>query len=359
MTLALAPLAQRVHGRWVGAALRCLNSGGSLVLITIVRALGSTPRDAGTRMWVDAQGSHATIGGGHLELQAIDNARSMLADTDAPAAQIRHYALGPSLGQCCGGAVWLAFERLDAGDLSWCEAYQALLDSGASIRRTRHFPKLDAPLDAGHGSAAKPEPEVALEPLDPLVVTQPDAIWEDSHSLLVDMTPGAAPLVVVCGAGHVGKAIVRVLAELPVSVVWLDPREDEWPAYLPDNVLCVNGDADDVPDVPDDAYWLVLTHSHALDLDIIEQVMRHKSFRYLGLIGSKTKAAKFRSRLLRKFPAAMVDRVVCPIGIVETSSKLPGVIAVSVAAQLVGLLEQVTSAAELEPNTGKLRATTL
>ncbi|WP_397475449.1 xanthine dehydrogenase accessory protein XdhC [Pusillimonas sp.] len=347
MTVALAPLAQRVHGRWVGAALRCLNSGGSLVLITVVRSLGSTPRDAGTRMWVDAGGPCATIGGGHLELQAIDTARTMLADAGAPAAQIRHYALGPSLGQCCGGAVWLAFERLDRADISWCEAFQALLDSGASVRRTRQFPVLNNAHDAGRASSQKPEPGVALEPLDALVVTQPDASWKDSDHLLVDVTPGAAPLVVVCGAGHVGKAIVRVLAELPVSVVWLDPREDEWPADLPDNVLCVNGDADDVPDFPDDAYWLVLTHSHALDLDIIEHVLRHKSFRYLGLIGSKTKAAKFRSRLLRKFPPAMVDRIVCPIGIVETSSKLPGVIAVSVAAQLVGLLEHVTSAGKL------------
>src|SRR5690606_4084285 len=129
--------------------------------------------------------------------------------------------------------------------------------------------------------------------------------------------------------GHVGKAIVRVLAELPVRVAWLDPREDEWPAHLPDNVRCLNGDADDVPDFPDGACWLVLTHSHALDLEIVERVLQHKSFRFLGLIGSDTKRAKFRARLLRKFPSRLVDRVVCPIGIVETSSKLPGVIAVS------------------------------
>ena len=342
MTAALAPLAQRVHGRWVEAALRCLNGGGSLILITVVRSLGSTPRDAGTRMWVDTAGAHATIGGGHLELQAIDTARSMLADAGT-SAQIRHYPLGPSLGQCCGGAVWLAFERLDKSDIAWCEAFKVLLDGGASVRRTRHFPIANQLDDATQTAGDKLEPDVVLEPLDPLLVTQPDASWKDSHGLLVDITPGAAPLVVVCGAGHVGKAIVRVLAELPVTVVWLDPREDEWPADLPDNVLCFNGDADDVQDFPDDAYWLVLTHSHALDLDIIENVFRHKSFRYLGLIGSKTKSAKFRSRLSRKFPAAMVDRIVCPIGIVETSSKLPGVIAVSVAAQLAGLLEQATN----------------
>lgn len=359
MTPALAPLAQRVHGRWVEAALQGLRAGGALVLITVVRSLGSTPRDAGTRMWVDASGPHATIGGGHLELQAIDIARAMLADADGPAAQIRHYALGPSLGQCCGGAVWLAFERLGADDMAWCERFQSMLENGASVRRTRRFPTSKAaPSTAGVAELEDPS-KVLLEALDPLTVIHPDASWRDSDGLLVDITPGSAPLVVVCGAGHVGKAIVRVLAELPVSVVWLDSREDEWPRHLPDNVLCVNGDADDVSDFPDDAYWLVLTHSHALDLEIIQQVFRHKSFRYLGLIGSKTKAAKFRSRLLRKFPAAMVDRVVCPIGIVETSSKLPGVIAVSVAAQLAGLLEQVGSDALPTSSMGTLRTTTL
>src|SRR5690606_6262138 len=125
---------------WLDAALRRLTSGGTLVLITVVRALGSTPRDAGTRMWVDASGAHATIGGGHLEPQAIEAARDMLTEVATPAAQIRHYALGPSLGQCCGGAVWLAFERLEADDIPWCEAFQALLAAGSNVQRTRHIP---------------------------------------------------------------------------------------------------------------------------------------------------------------------------------------------------------------------------
>lgn len=347
MNIALAPSPPGVHGRWLEAVLRRLTAGGSLVLITVARALGSTPRDAGARMWVDVDGAHATIGGGHLELQAIDTARAMLADAGAPSAQVRHYSLGPSLGQCCGGAVWLAFERLDAEDIAWCAAFQALLDGGSSVRRTRRI-SLSAP-DAAAGpgpGAAGPGGGVSVEALDASAASQSDARWLEAEGVLIDVTPGASPLVVVCGAGHVGKAIVRVLAELPVSVAWLDPREDEWPADLPDNVLCVKGDAEDVIDFPDDAYWLVLTHSHALDLDIVERVLRHKSFRYLGLIGSKTKAAKFRARLLRKFPAELVDRIVCPIGIVETSSKLPGVIAVSVAAQLAGLLEPVSRAGD-------------
>lgn len=339
MSQMLAPSAQRVHGRWVEAALRCIGGGGSMVLITVIRSLGSTPRDAGTRMWVSSGGAHATIGGGHLELQAIDTARAMLEDASSPAVYVRHYSLGPSLGQCCGGAVWLAFEKLDRNDIDWCEKYRSLLDSGASVRRTRRLSPDSSASPTLFKDATSSARHISLEALDARAVTQPDASWKEASGELVDITPGDAPLVVVCGAGHVGKALVRVLAELPVRVAWLDPREDEWPSDLPDNVQCVNGGADEVPDFPDDAYWLVLTHSHALDLEILEQVLRHKSFSYLGLIGSKTKSAKFRSRLLRKFPESLVDRVTCPIGVVETSSKVPGVIAVSVAAQLVGLFE--------------------
>ena len=330
------PAAPSFHGRWLEAVRSRLVRGEPLVLITIARALGSTPRDAGARMWVDADGAHATIGGGHLELQAIEVARSMLANAQAPLVQVRRYALGPSLGQCCGGAVWLAFERLGAQDLGWCDALHEMLAAGAAARRTRRIPAV----------SGCETPAVRVEAMDDFVVDQPDAQWCDDEGMLIDVTPASAPVVVVCGAGHVGKAIVRVLAELPVNVLWLDPRQDEWPAHLPDNVRCMNGDADDVQDFPDDAYWLVLTHSHALDLEIIERVLRYKSFRYLGLIGSDTKRAKFHARLLRKFPSELVDRVVCPIGIVETSSKLPGVIAVSVAAQIVDLLEHVSKPAE-------------
>ena len=340
MSAAVSPSASPVHSRWLEAAVSRLRSGGSLVLITVARALGSTPRDAGTRMWVDQDGAHATIGGGHLELQAIETARSMLADPAAPAVQMRHYALGPSLGQCCGGAVWLAFERLEAPtDLVWCETLQKLLAKGIAARRTRRIPATPSSRSANAVAA------VHVQPLD-ATLEQPDAQWQEDAGLLTDITPAWAPLIVVCGAGHVGKALVRVMAELPVRVIWLDPRDDEWPAYLPANVLCVNGDSQDVDDFPDEAYWLVLTHSHALDLAIIERVLRYKSFRYLGLIGSDTKRAKFRARLLRKFPAELVDRLTCPIGIVETSSKLPGVIAVSVAAQIVGLLEHASQVAE-------------
>src|SRR5690606_29952607 len=193
MNTQLAPSALTVHGQWLAAARSRLRQGEPLVLITVARALGSTPRDAGTRMWVDADGAHATIGGGHLELQAIEVARAMLADAGAPSTQVRHYALGPSLGQCCGGAVWLAFERLEPQDLAWCDALHQVLERGAAGRRVRRCSARQAPGGGAHA------PDVRVEAVDSLAVAQPDARWHEEDELLVDLTPAAAPLVVVCG----------------------------------------------------------------------------------------------------------------------------------------------------------------
>lgn len=328
---------------WLEAVLEGLRAGQPQVLITVVQAKGSTPRDSGARMWVSASAQHDTIGGGHLEQQAIDAARTMLAQ-DAPHGKVVRYSLGPALGQCCGGVVWLAFEYLNQGDISWLEAVQAALAGGQSAQRT-----VCLPLSSGNSVPI----DVACRRLDGVQVQVlpgsaaghdssedlPLTSWDEFSGVMLDTVVRPALNIMICGAGHVGQAIVRLLADLPVHVVWLDPRDDCWPAVVPANVTCIQGDADDVIDCPDNAYWLVLTHSHALDLDIIEAIFAHKPFSFLGLIGSKTKKARFVSRLLQRFPEELVNRMQCPIGLVATSSKLPSVIAISIVAQIIPLLE--------------------
>lgn len=332
---------------WLAALQDGLAKGQAQVLVTVAQAKGSTPRDAGARLWVNSAGAHDTIGGGHLELQAIRLATQMLAE-GRPRRQTIRYPLGPRLGQCCGGVVWLAFEYLDSRDLAWCEALAQVLESGATATR-----RLVVPLDGVEAAASVEQDKVVVQqldeasgnPLQGVVSGMPaadgqTAYWDEASGVLTDIISKPTLQVVVCGAGHVGRAIVRLLGELPVRVVWLDPRDDWWPGVIPDNVSCLQGDADDVPDCPDNAYWLVLTHSHALDMEIIEQVFRHKPFRFLGLIGSATKKARFISRLRQRFDADLVARMQCPIGLVATSSKLPSVIAVSVVAQLLPLLDK-------------------
>lgn len=268
-----------------------LDERRAAIVVEVVEARGSVPRGAGTRMLVDGISSVGTIGGGHLEWSAIDIARSMLA-SGQPSREAR-YALGPSLGQCCGGAVALRWTRLDA---------QAL--------------------------AGWPEPQ-------PLFDLQ------------------------LYGAGHVGHAIARLLAGIDCEVEWIDEREamfppfaaraeagraderagsrgtpDDWPAHI--RIVAVDAVEAEVARAGVGAHFLVLTHSHDLDMRITEAILRRGDFAYLGLIGSKTKRARFAHRFQAVGIApGLIERITCPIGIEGVEGKEPEVIAVSVVAQLL------------------------
>jgi len=159
--------------------------------------------------------------------------------------------------------------------------------------------------------------------------------------------PESAPLfhLQLYGAGHVGRAIARVLATLDVQVDWIDEREDEFPLALgsgawPAHVCKVIGDGveGEVRHAPAGAFYLVLTHQHDLDLRITEAILRRGDFGFLGLIGSRTKKQKFIHRFQeRGIPAAAIDRMTCPIGLPGITGKEPEVIAVAVLAQLLQL----------------------
>lgn len=312
-------------GGWSTQACALLGQGQAVVLVTVVRSEGSVPRGGGAKLWVTATGQFGTIGGGHLEFKALELARQMLLQGLTTPRSVQRYALGPSLGQCCGGVVWLAFERLTPADAFWCGQVAENLQQNRAVCREVDFTRPDVPvtltstdLPASHFNTDR-------------------ASWDPATQRLRDVLSPAVLTVVVCGAGHVGRAIVNILATLPVQVLWMDPRDDIWPETLPVNVHTLQGDAADVAGCPENAFWLVLTHSHALDLELVEAVLATKTFRFLGLIGSKSKKAKFESRLLQRYSAAQVARVTCPIGSVQTRSKLPEVIAVSVVAQLLAL----------------------
>lgn len=245
-------------------------------LVTVHATAGSVPRETGAWMAVFPSTVAGTIGGGHLELQAIEEARRRLSQTGGE--PVLRYSLGPSLGQCCGGVVHLRYERLGAADAP-----------GLSQR-------LAAPL---------------------------------------------APLALF-GGGHVGKALVRVLATLPFAVTWIDSRDEIFPDDVPGNVRCEHSDPVQaaVADLAPGSRVLVMSFSHAEDLDIVAACLKRLRARgdlpYVGLIGSGTKWATFRHRLEeRGFGAEELARITCPIGIPGITGKEPEVIAVSVAAQLL------------------------
>lgn len=254
-----------------------------IVRVMVAATRGSAPRDAGASMLVSATQEWGTIGGGHLEHVATQTARGML-EPSTDATRRDRFSLGASLGQCCGGIVELSFQRYDVSDL---ETLETML--------------------AERGSAVPGETE----------------LW-------------------LFGAGHVGRALVNILAALPFRITWIDSRQAMVPGDLPAGVrgLYSPHPADEVRDMPEGAFALVMTHSHDEDLALCEALLRHGEFAWAGMIGSGPKTVRFRQRLAQRgFDAASIARLTMPIGIGGIRSKEPAAIAVAVAAQLLQLRE--------------------
>jgi xanthine dehydrogenase accessory factor len=247
------------------------------VLVRIEATEGSVPREAGTWMAVWPDALTATIGGGQLEFQAVQAARGWLCGGPA-IDEVQRCPLGPSLGQCCGGVVFLSFRRVGA-------------DDAAALR-------------------------TALA--------------------------AALPPIALFGGGHVGAALARLLAALPFSVRWIDSREGVFPPLLPAQIETEHSEPvqSAVAELAAGSRVLIMSFSHAEDLDIVIACLRRLRERgdlpYVGLIGSHTKWATFRHRLeARGFTAAELARITCPIGVPGITGKEPEVIAVAVAAQLL------------------------
>lgn len=285
---------------------------GAVVRVVIAGFQGSSPREAGAAMLVWADGQEGTIGGGALEFQAVDRARAMLGG--GPAQRVDRVALGPAIGQCCGGAVVLVSERWQAGQ-ALPDAVFARPLAGTAGAMPLALHRLIA---QARGQGVAPAAQIVqgwfVEPVAP----QGRLIW-------------------VWGAGHVGRAIVAVLAPLPgLAITWVDTAPDRFPPGVPAGVTVLPAaDPARLADhAPAGAEHLVLTYSHALDLELCHRLLR-RGFAHLGLIGSDTKAARFRARLhdLGHLPGE-VARIACPIGD-KTLGKHPQAIALGVAVALV------------------------
>ena len=256
----------------------------SACLVTIESTQGSAPREVGAWMAVFEDQVMGTIGGGHVEFEAIAHARGRLRGAQPVPAEVVRYALGPSLGQCCGGVMHLRFENLSA----------------------------------------------------------PDAELADLQKRL---SPALHP-VALFGGGHVGHALVQALAPLPFAITWIDSRDGIFPNPAPEPVVCEHSEPVQgaVPQLVKGSSVLIMSFSHAEDLDIVAAcLIRQRAapdLAFIGLIGSATKWATFRSRLRRRgFSDDELLQVTCPIGVPGISGKQPAVIAVAVAAQLLQQLD--------------------
>ena len=328
-----------------------LSASGPGVLVTVAETRGSVPREAGTKMVVAADAAFGTIGGGQLEYEASKLAREMLAGgTTAP--QLRRFGLGPSLGQCCGGSARILFEPIrfeptPGQPEPWPAALDRLLEQGGSaVLATALGPgggKLVVSGEVSAGALRDPRRHAAAVAAARALLARPDAgvrLEEsaDGTALLLEPVRRDGLHVVLFGAGHVGTALVWILGELPCRVSWVDGRAEQFPGEVPPNVMteCTGAPQHAVERAPSGAAFLVMTHSHALDLRLCEKILTRNDFSYFGLIGSATKRAKFIRRFeARGIAQEAIERMICPIGIPGLSGKHPGEIAIAVAAQLV------------------------
>jgi xanthine dehydrogenase accessory factor len=256
---------------------RAVERQGPCVMVSIMSTQGSVPRGTDAWMIVTTSGFHGSIGGGTLEWRAMAEAQSMLQQK-AVERQL-DYVLGPDLGQCCGGRVKVCFRLYTENDL-------ALIKQNA------------------------------------------------------ERAPDNKRAVFIFGAGHVGRALVLALAPLPFDVQWVDQRPGAFPAVQPANVKLLQPEdpLSCIASAPRGSLAFVMSHSHTLDLALVDACLRQTHMAHVGLIGSATKRARFEKRLLDGgLEPSRVKSLICPIGVGGITSKHPAAIASSVAAQVLQL----------------------
>jgi xanthine dehydrogenase accessory factor len=341
------------------------------VLVTVAIVEGSVPREPGAKMLVTADGFAGTIGGGHLEHRAIEIARGMLGEGGAP--RLERFALGPSLGQCCGGVAHLVFELADRDQM-------ALLDARRNVDTWRvGWTAPPSTRSTGAGNDGQSDVDASVERVDGEPVHPTWALLDangekiagttvpafdrtrgthvfadaDGRRWLADAILAPRAHLMLFGAGHVGAALVRALADLPCRVTWVDERDDLFPAAVPANVTI---EATDIPEAlveeaAPGTTFLVMTHSHALDLRLSIAILSRPGAGsdWFGLIGSDTKRRQFEHRLRERGIAnERIAAMACPIGLPGIAGKAPAVIAASCAAQLLAVWEAAAATSHIQ-----------
>jgi len=292
----------------------CIKSHGKIARVLILKTFGSAPRDEGTTMLIWDSGQFGTIGGGELEYQVTRLAKKIIIDNKG--SRIKKFSLGPDMGQCCGGAVELLIEILDETKVKFIS-----VDDGFFAR-----------------PVFKDEKSLNVQALIKSYRNKSVPIKTSfKDGWLFEPVTKEKELIWIYGAGHVGTAIANILSKLSqFSVTCIDTSQDRYPDNFPKTVkkLITKNPAHIVQYAPSETHHLILTYSHALDLEICHQLLQH-NFATAGLIGSKTKWARFKKRLNElNYTFEQINRIICPIG--EPSfGKSPYEIAIGVASMLL------------------------
>ena len=275
--------------------------------VVIMSTKGSAPRKAHSQMFVTENHIFGTIGGGQLEYQMISICRDRLTSLKKFGREVRRFALGPSLGQCCGGSVSALIEYFHFSDM-------------ARIKKLRGARSLIHELYTYNF----PYEEVESKSLD-------------EKKFFKEQMIEAKTNLFIWGAGHTGREIMFSTKPLPLNRYWIDIARERFPETIDDdvNAIWAKDPSRLTKNFPDGGIHLILTHSHALDLAIIQSLLTENRFYKLGLIGSKTKKARFKTQLVKAgFSLSDIEKIICPIGLEEIAGDEPFRIALSVAGQI-------------------------
>lgn len=304
---------------WVEQALGSLDAGGIVARCVIVSVKGSAPRAMGADMMIRSSGQSGSIGGGSLEYQVAQWARDKLNEVPHSGFKrhLRDFALGPDLGQCCGGHVSLMLEVYGPA----CRHELAAL---ASAPASHH------------------EVNSQTFPTAASIQVTGAQFEKKSGALILPLSDNLTKLYIY-GAGHVGRALVDVTHHLSLDRVWVDEAQARFPDIVADDITLVP--AKDMSliakNAPPKAIHIIVTYSHLFDEAITHALLVKGDFGHIGLIGSKTKKARFDKRFQAAgLPQELIDRVQCPVGLSAVKGKSPPHVALSIAGQIAVWLEE-------------------
>lgn len=327
---------------WLNGLCESNRRGEAAVLVTVISTRGSTPREPGAKMAVRRREIADTIGGGQIEHAATESARLLLEDGDGYVNGVERHRLDPKLGQCCGGVATLLLERVPGRRQPWLEALMG-------ARRGRTAAVIATRLGGAEKHIVHSPNQVAQTPVPETVRTMAGRaletgkpVFDRGRGWFVDPVPVVDFNVMLFGAGHVGTALAGVLSALPCNLTWVDSLDGRFPDAVAANVRTrkVRLPESLVGECPPGGFYLVMTHSHPVDLAVCERILLRGDFAYCGLIGSASKRRNFEKRLkLKGVTQSALNRLTCPIGIEGISGKRPAEIALSTAAEVLRVRE--------------------
>jgi xanthine dehydrogenase accessory factor len=336
------------------------------VIITVVETKGSTPCNVGQKIiYSGCDNFFGSIGGGNLEFNSLKNAKQIL-NLKIERTELVRYPLGASLGQCCGGYVKVMFESYLYNDKNnedeyWLNQlnkavekksdYMVITVIDTDLQKQISSSKLVYYKNEKNELILRGAKKVDIDELFKSLglaktnekFTCPVQLNEGDSICIENFAYSQQQAVALFGAGHISRALMPILTQLPITIYWIDDRKAQFDYYEGEkskiNIVC-----DDMPDavldLPKNIYCMIITYSHNLDFEICEQIMLRDSFCYLGVIGSEIKGKQFRDRFINKgLPINLVEKLICPIGVKHKYIKSPVSIAVSIATDLINFLE--------------------